>query len=107
MNHSIIRYIVGMTLILEGALMAPSCIVAVIYGEPALWALAVSVLACVVLPHIDEMHLQLRETVGTGCGSARAIRHVRRDVRVIRHVRRDDRAICCVCRAVCAVRPVC
>lgn len=49
MNYSIIRYIVGMTLILEGALMALSCIVAVIYGEPAFWALAVTVLACVVL----------------------------------------------------------
>ena len=49
MNYSIIRYIVGMTLILEGALMALSCIVAVIYGEPAFWALAVSVLGCVVL----------------------------------------------------------
>ncbi len=49
MNYSIIRYIVGQTLILEGALMAPSCVVAVIYGEPAFWSLAVSVLACIVL----------------------------------------------------------
>ncbi len=46
MNYSIIRYIVGLTLILEGALMLPSCIVAVIYREPALWALGISVLGC-------------------------------------------------------------
>ena len=44
MNHSIIRYIVGLTLILEGALMVPSCVVAVIYGETALYALAGSAL---------------------------------------------------------------
>ena len=47
MNYSIIRYIVGLTLILEGALMAPSCVVAVIYRETAFWALLGSALACV------------------------------------------------------------
>ncbi len=48
MNYSIIRYIVGLTLILEGALMAPSCVVAVIYRETAFWALLGSALACVI-----------------------------------------------------------
>ncbi len=48
MNYSIIRYIVGLTLILEGGLMVPSCVVAVIYREDAFWAIAVSAAACVV-----------------------------------------------------------
>ncbi len=50
MNYSIIRYIVGMTLILEGGLMVPSCAVSVIYGETsAFGALAASAAACVIL----------------------------------------------------------
>ena len=37
MNYGIIKYIVGWTLILEAALMVPSAIVALIYGEAAVW----------------------------------------------------------------------
>ena len=37
MNYGIIKYIVGWTLILEAALMVPSAIVAMIYGEAAVW----------------------------------------------------------------------
>ncbi len=53
MNYGIIRYILGMTLILEGALMAPSCLVAVIYGERrAFFALSVTVLLCLGIGHL-------------------------------------------------------
>ncbi len=53
MNYSIIRYILGMTLMLEGALMAPSCVVALIYGETrSFFSLLVTVLLCLGIGHL-------------------------------------------------------
>ncbi len=49
MNYSIIIYIIGMTMILEGALMVPSVLVSVIYREQAVVPLLISALACVVI----------------------------------------------------------
>ncbi len=50
MNYSIIRYVTGHTMLLEGALMLPSCIVAILYGEStAAIALALSAALCAIL----------------------------------------------------------
>ena len=46
MNYGIIKYIVGWTLILEAALMVPSAIVALIYGEAAVWAFVETIGLC-------------------------------------------------------------
>ncbi len=46
MNYGIIRFIIGWTLVLEGALMAPSAVVAIIYGESEIWDFAASIGAC-------------------------------------------------------------
>ncbi len=46
MNYGIIKYIVGWTLVLEAALMAPSAIVALIYGETAIWAFVETIVIC-------------------------------------------------------------
>lgn len=46
MNYGIIKYIVGWTLILEAALMVPSAIVALIYGEAAVWAFVETIGIC-------------------------------------------------------------
>ncbi len=43
MNYSIIRYVTGLTMILEGVLMLPACVVSLIYGESAIISLALSV----------------------------------------------------------------
>ncbi len=49
MNYSIIRYVTGHTMLLEGALMLPACIVSIIYGESAALALALSAALSAVL----------------------------------------------------------
>lgn len=46
MNYGIIKYIVGWTLILEAVLMVPSAIVALIYGEAAVWAFVETIGLC-------------------------------------------------------------
>ncbi len=49
MNYSVIRYVTGLTMLLEGALMLPSCIVSILYGETAAISLALSATLCAVL----------------------------------------------------------
>lgn len=49
MNYSVIRYVAGLTMLLEGALMLPACIVSVLYGETAALSLAISAAICAVL----------------------------------------------------------
>ena len=49
MNYSIIRYVTGHTMLLEGALMLPACVVSIIYGESAAIALALSAALCAVV----------------------------------------------------------
>lgn len=49
MNYSVIRYVTGLTMLLEGALMLPSCFVALIYRESAAIAIALSAALCAVL----------------------------------------------------------
>lgn len=49
MNYSLIRYVTGHSLLLEGALMLPACVVSVLYGEQAAIALALSAALCAVL----------------------------------------------------------
>lgn len=44
MNFRLIRYIVGMVLIIEGAFLALPCIVALVYGEPQGWAFLIVML---------------------------------------------------------------
>ena len=44
MNYSMITYIVGWILSVEAALMTPSVIVSIIYGEKSGWALVVTIL---------------------------------------------------------------
>lgn len=46
MNYAIIRYVTGYTLLLEGALMLPACIVSILYGESAALSLAFSAALC-------------------------------------------------------------
>ena len=48
MNYSVIRYVTGHTMLLVGALMLPSCIVSIIYGESAALAIALSAAVCAV-----------------------------------------------------------
>ena len=43
MNYGIIKSIIGWTLILEAALMAPSAVVAVLYQETALWSFVATI----------------------------------------------------------------
>lgn len=53
MNYSMIFYVTGMTMILEGTLMLPSCLVALLFHEKgAALSLAVSALLAIVLGHI-------------------------------------------------------
>lgn len=49
MNYGVIRFIVGWTLVLEGALMIPSAAVAVIYGESAFWDFAAAIVLCLIV----------------------------------------------------------
>ena len=49
MNYGIIRSIIGWTLILEAALMAPSAVVAIIYGEAALWSFVATIALCLII----------------------------------------------------------
>ncbi len=49
MNYSVIRYVTGLTMLLEGALMLPACVVALIYREDAALSLAISAVICAVL----------------------------------------------------------
>lgn len=49
MNYGIIRYIIGWTMVLEGALMAPSAVVSIIYGEAAVWPILAAVACCLIL----------------------------------------------------------
>lgn len=49
MNYSMITYIVGWILSVEAALMTPSVIVSIIYGEKSGWALVVTILLCLLL----------------------------------------------------------
>ncbi len=56
MNYSIIRYVTGLTMLLEGALMLPACVVSIIYGETAAFSLALSAALCVVLGLLIKPH---------------------------------------------------
>lgn len=58
MNYGIIKYIVGWTLILEAALMVPSAIVALIYGEAAVWDFVETIGLC----FLAGMALKLKKT---------------------------------------------
>ena len=49
MNYSMIFYIIGWILVVEAALMVPSGVVAIIYGESCGWVFAVTILLCLVL----------------------------------------------------------
>ncbi len=49
MNYSVIRYVTGLTMLLEGALMLPSCFVALIYKENAAISIALSAALCALL----------------------------------------------------------
>ena len=44
MNYSMIFYIIGWILVVEAALMVPSGVVAIIYGESCGWVFAVTIL---------------------------------------------------------------
>lgn len=55
MNYGIIKYIVGWTLILEAALMVPSAIVALIYGETAIWAFVGTIVLCLLAGMVLKM----------------------------------------------------
>ena len=48
MNYGVIRFVVGWTLMLEGALMVPSAAVAVIYGEDVFWDFAAAIALCII-----------------------------------------------------------
>ncbi len=49
MNYSMITYIIGWILSVEAALMVPSVIVSIIYGEKSVWALAATILICLTI----------------------------------------------------------
>ncbi len=49
MNYSMIAYIIGWILSVEAALMVPSVIVSMVYGEKSGWALAVTILICLMI----------------------------------------------------------
>ena len=49
MNYSMIFYIIGWILVVVAALMVPSGVVAIIYGESCGWVFAVTILLCLVL----------------------------------------------------------
>lgn len=49
MNYLVIRYVTGLTMMLEGVLMLPACIVSIIYGESSALSLAISAVICAVL----------------------------------------------------------
>ncbi len=49
MNYSMIAYIIGWILSVEAALMVPSVIVSMIYGEKSVWALVVTILICLMI----------------------------------------------------------
>lgn len=49
MNYSMIFYIIGWILTMEAALMVPSVVVSVIYHEASGWALAVSIVLCLLI----------------------------------------------------------
>ncbi len=52
MNYGIIRTIVGWTLILEAALMAPSAVAALVYRESAVWSFAATMVLCLLFGRI-------------------------------------------------------
>ncbi len=52
MNYGIIKSIIGWTLILEAALMAPSAVVAVLYQETALWSFVATIAICLVVGRV-------------------------------------------------------
>ena len=49
MNYSMIFFIIGWVLNIEAALMAPSALVAVLYGERSVWAFASTIGLCLLL----------------------------------------------------------
>ena len=49
MNHKIIRNIIGWVLVIEAALMAPACLVAVVYREKAGFSLLLCALLCLLV----------------------------------------------------------
>ena len=58
MNYSMIVYIIGWILAVEAALMVPSGVVAIIYGETVGWVFAATITLCLALglPLIRRMH---------------------------------------------------
>ena len=55
MNYGVIRFVVGWTLMLEGALMVPSAAVAVIYGEDVFWDFAAAIALCIICGLLAKM----------------------------------------------------
>lgn len=55
MNYGVIRFVVGWTLMLEGALMVPSAAVAVIYGEDLFWDFAAAIALCIICGLLAKM----------------------------------------------------
>ena len=49
MNYSMIVYIIGWILAVEAALMVPSGVVAIIYGETVGWVFAATITLCLAL----------------------------------------------------------
>ena len=66
MNFSMIRYILGFLMVCEGALMLPSCLVAVFYQEIAGFAFLLTSVLCLLIglplirrkPEVSAMYVR-------------------------------------------------